>query len=184
MSIEEYNKKINPLQKRVKILTKGIQNAEDVATIEDPNSGPGAIQRAENRLDANNKEAIVQSVVNEKMTGDTYTGTVVLPNGTELKASVPRSEIEELLRSKEYPDIYAAFFNRDIKFKDMPIGLKLKNDLILRWQQTVDPLVKKYAREQRDREEGPSLFDGEVETNIDDIEVKPKEIVDETIKKT
>ena len=181
MSIEEYNKKVGPLQKRVKILTKGIQNAEDVATIEDPNSGPGAIQRAENRLDDNNKEAIVQSVVNEKMTGNTYTGTVVLPNGTELKASVPRSEIEELLRSKEYPDIYAAYFNRDVKFKDMPIGLKLKSDLILRWQQTVDPLVKKYAREQRDTEEGPSLFDGEVETNIDDIEVKPKEIVDNTI---
>jgi hypothetical protein len=181
MSIEEYNKKVGPLQKRVKILTKGIQNAEDVATIEDPNSGPGAIQRAENRLDANNKEAIVQSVVNEKMTGNTYTGTVVLPNGTELKAAVPRSEIEELLRSKEYPDIYAAYFNRDPEFKDMPIGLKLKSDLTLRWQQTVDPLVKKYAREQRDTEEGPSLFDGEVETNIDDIEVKPKEIVDETI---
>jgi len=31
MSIEEYNKKVGPLQKRVKILTKGIQNAEDVA---------------------------------------------------------------------------------------------------------------------------------------------------------
>ena len=181
MSIEEYNKKVGPLQKRVKILTKGIQNAEDVATIEDPNSGPGAIQRAENRIDANNKEAIVQSVVNEKMTGNTYTGTVVLPNGTELKAAVPRSEIEELLRSKEYPDIYAAYFNRDPEFKDMPIGLKLKSDLTLRWQQTVDPLVKKYAREQRDREEGPSLFDGEVETNIDDIKVKPKEIVDKKI---
>ena len=63
----------------------------------------------------------------------------------------------------------------------MPFGLKVKNDLILRWQQTVDPLVEKYAREQRDREEGTSLFDGEVETNIDDIEVKPKEIVDEKI---
>jgi len=181
MSIEEYNKKVGPLQKRVKILTKGIQNAEDVATIEDPNSGPGAIQRAENRLDANNKEAIVQSVVNEKMTGDTYMGTITLKDGTKLKAAVPRFEIEELLRSKEYPSIYAAYFKRGPKFKDMPFGLKVKNDLILRWQQTVKPLVEKYAREQRDREEGTSLFDGEVETNIDNIEVKPKEIVDEKI---
>ena len=181
MSIEEYNKKVGPLQKRVKILTKGIQNAEDVATIEDPNSGAGSKQRAENRLDANNKEAIVQSVVNQKMTGDTYMGTITLKDGTKLKAAVPRFEIEELLRSKEYPSIYAAYFKRGPEFKDMPIGLKIKNDLLKRWQQTVEPLVEKYAREQRDREEGTSLFDGEVETNIDDIEVKPKEIVDETI---
>jgi len=51
-------------------------------------------------------------------------GTITLKDGTKLKAAVPRFEIEELLRSKEYPSIYAAYFKRDPKFKDMPFGLK------------------------------------------------------------
>ena len=41
----------------------------------------------------------------------------------------------------------------------MPFHLKLQGDLIKRWQQVVDPLVKKYALEKRDNEEGPSLLD-------------------------
>ena len=166
--------KISRLQERIKELNKGIQNAEDVATIEDPNSGPGAKQRAENRLDANNKEAIVQFVVNSKMTGNEYTGTVETKDGEKLSYSIPRSEIEEALRSTEYPNIYNAFFKRKKKFKDMPFGLKVKNDLILRWQQVVDPLIQKDIREQRDTEEGPSLFvtDSNLEESLEKVEPK------------
>ena len=169
--------KISRLQERIKELNKGIQNAEDVATIENPNSGPGAKQRAENRLDANNKEAIVQFVVNSKMTGNEYTGTVETKDGEKLSYSIPRSEIEEALRSTEYPNIYNAFFKRKAKFKDMPFGLKVKNDLILRWQQVVDPLIQKDIREQRDIEEGTgkSLLDG-TDSNLEESleKVEPK----------
>jgi hypothetical protein len=59
----------------------------------------------------------------------------------------------------------------------MPFGLKVKNDLILRWQQVVDPLIQKDIREQRDIEEGTgkSLLDG-TDSNLEESleKVEPK----------
>jgi len=154
--IKDINESLSKAQKRDKRTSK---NADNVAIIEDPNSKLSAKRRAENELIEDNREPIVQWVVNSKMKGNEYIGTFVTKDGEEIKVAVPRSEIEEGLRSKEFSDIYNNFFKRGPKFKDMPFHLKLQGDLIKRWQQVVDPLVKKYALEKRDNEEGPSLLD-------------------------
>ena len=162
---------IEKAQQRLVVLNRGIANAEDVAIIEDPKSSASAKQAAENRLIKRNQEPIVEDLLNKKMSGDVYYGTITLRDGSQIKAQVPRSEIKEALMGEEFTKIYKKFFTRDASLKDVPIGFKLMNDLAFRWQQVVDPLVEKYAREQRDRQEdeGVSYFETTPDFNDDGI---------------
>ena len=177
---KENKDKIDKIRERIAVLNIGIENAKDVAIVEDPSSSEVAIRRAKDRLVKRNQEPIVNYVLNQKMQGDVFNGQVTLDDGTVIKGSVPKSEIKEILASEKFSIIMNKFFERDDAFKNMPIGLKLKQDLIKKWQEVVNPLVIKHAREKRDRteEEGTSYFEtGDVNNDgiVDELDTKMAE---------
>lgn len=123
---KENTKKINKSKDRTKILNKGIINARNVAIIEDPNSKLSEKQKAENALIADNRDALVQDVINKKV---------------DPSKGIPLSYIREKLED-EFTNLYVTYFNRAEEYKNSPIGFHIQSNLIKRLPKIFDDYNK------------------------------------------